>query len=189
MNTSCRNRLSEMSGARHVSSSAAGLSRRARHVALAATLSLCATLLPATIAYADDHGDDHGRPIGGSCETTFAFTGPTTVDIAGTCHLRHLGLSTVVASQTATPLDNGTLFLTQTGAYTAANGDQLYTNVIAIAVFTSPTSVSFSGTETYRGGTGRFVDALGSAALAGSAHFTSASAGVGEYAVLGTISF
>jgi hypothetical protein len=98
-------------------------------------------------------------------------------------------LSTVVASQTATPLDNGTLFLAQTGAYTAANGDQLYTNVIAIAVFTSPTSVSFSGTETYRGGTGRFVDALGSVALAGSAHFTSAAAGVGEYSVLGTISF
>ena len=189
MKASCRNRLSEMSGVRHVSLSAVGLARRSRHVALVATLGLCATLLPATIAYADDHGDDHGRTIGGRCETTFAFTGPTTIDITGTCHLRHLGLSTLVSSQTATPLDNGTLFVTNTEVYTAANGDQLYANTIAIAVFTSPTSVSFSGTETYRGGTGRFVDALGSVALAGSAQFTSANGGVGEFAVLGTISF
>jgi hypothetical protein len=98
-------------------------------------------------------------------------------------------LTTVIASQTATPLDNGTLFITNTAVYTAANGDQLYANAIAIGVFTSPTSVSFSGTETYRGGTGRFDDALGSVALAGSAQFTSATEGVGEFSVLGMISF
>ena len=189
MNAWCRNMLSEMSGLRHVSLGAVGLSRRSRHVALVATLSLCATLLPATIAYADDRGDDHSRKMGGRCETTFAFTGPTTVDLTGTCHLRHLGLSTVVASQTVMPLDNGTLLIANTGVYTAANGDQLYTNALAIGVFTSPTSVSFSGTETYRGGTGRFEDALGSVALAGSAQFTSTTEGVGEYSVLGTLSF
>lgn len=189
MNASCRNMLSEMSVVRYVSLGAVGLCRRSRHVVLAATLGLCATLLPATTAYADDHGDDRGRTIGGSCEAMFAFTGATTVDITGTCHLRHLGLSTFAQSQTVTPLDNGTLLITNTGVYTAANGDQLYTNFIGIGVPTSATTVSFSGTETYRGGTGRFVDALGSVALAGSAQFTSATTGVGEYSVLGTISF
>jgi hypothetical protein len=172
------------SGVRNGRFSVAGLFRRGRRVALLATMGLIALLLPVTIAYADDHS----RSMGGRCDTTFAFTGATTVDLNGTCHLTHLGLTTIVASQTATPLDNGTLFITNTVVYTAANGDQLYANFVGIGVFTA-IGVSFSGTETYRGGTGRFDNALGSVALSGTAQFTSATAGVGGFTTLGTISY
>ena len=87
------------------------------------------------------------------------------------------------------PLPNGTLQITNAIVYTAANGDELFANFIGIGQFTSPASVSFSGTETYDGGTGRFSDASGSAAIVGTAQFTSAIGGVGEFTGNGTISY
>jgi hypothetical protein len=179
---------SDVSDIGHASLDGVGIFSHSRRVVLVATLGLCATLLPATIAYADDHDADHIRLMGGHCTTTFAFTGATTVDLQGTCRLRNLGVTTVAASQTATPLDNGTLFVTNTTVYTAASGAQLYANFVGIGVLTTG-GISFSGTETYRGGTGRFDDALGSVAISGSAQFTSPTAGVGEFTALGTISF
>lgn len=171
-------------------SKAAGSLRRGHRLAGAATLVLCSTFLAASFAQADGHDDDPTRPMGGQCDTTFTFTGATTVAIAGTCHLRHLGVAQVVATQTVTPRDDGTMFVTNSTVYTAANGDKLFAGTVGIGVYTpnstAPTGVAFSGTESYRGGTGRFAGALGSSALAGTATF---SAGTGEYTTLGTISY
>jgi hypothetical protein len=86
------------------------------------------------------------------------------------------------------PTPDGTLLIVNTAVYTAANGDKLFSTFLGSGVPTS-TGVSFSGTETYDGGTGRFADATGSATLVGSAEFTSPSAGVGQYSVEGTISY
>ena len=165
-----------------------GAMGRIGRLALLAVAGLLATALPITNAFADDNGPDTSRTMSGQCTTTFAFTSATTVNLHGTCHLRNLGLTIVSASQSVTPLDNGTLLVTNNAVYTSARGDQLYATAIAIGVPTA-TGVSFSGTESYRGGTGRFVDALGSVAVFGSATFTSASAGTGEFKTLGVISF
>ncbi|HEY1458872.1 MAG TPA: hypothetical protein VGH59_02315 [Casimicrobiaceae bacterium] len=87
------------------------------------------------------------------------------------------------------PVVNASELIVNTTVYTAANGDMLFSNFVGAGVFTSATGVSFSGTETYDGGTGRFADATGSAALPGTAEFTSPTAGVGQYSVEGTISY
>src|SRR5262249_16067768 len=145
--------------------------------ALATILCLCAGMMPGPSAYADDHS----RPMGGSCNTVFAFTGVGTSEYEGTCHLLHLGLTHVVATRIIIPGSGGTLILTDVAVYTAANGDELFANFVGIGTFTAPTSVSFSGTATYVGGTGRFADASGSATLNGTAQFTSAIGGVGNY--------
>jgi len=129
------------------------------------------------------------RPLDASCQTTFAFTPTGSIHLEGTCHYTHLGLTTVVAEQIAIPQPDGTLYLVNTAVYTAANGDELFGTFVGTAVFTPTVAVSFSGTEAYAGGTGRFADATGTAAPVGGAEFTSAIAGVGHFSGGGTISY
>jgi len=127
--------------------------------------------------------------MGGKCETTFAFTGPTTSHYEGTCNLLHLGLTHVVAAQAVTFNPDGTLHIVDVAIYTSANGDQLVGYFDGVGTFISSTEFSFVGTETYNGGTGRFADASGSAVLTGVAIFTSPNGGIGEYAAKGTLSY
>ena len=159
--------------------------RRHRARVVAMTFALC-SVLP-SIQSANAGG--HDRPMGGSCATAFEFTGVGAVQLEGTCQLLHLGLTSTVATQIVIPLPDGTLHITNAIVYTAANGDELYANFLGVGEFTSPSSVSFSGTETYDGGTGRFANASGSAAIVGTAQFTSATGGVGEFTGNGTISY
>jgi len=151
------------------------------------SLGTCGILLPVMNASGDPAAPS--RPLHGSCQTTFAFTQTGSIDIEGTCYYSHLGLTTSVAEQIILPGPGGTQLIFNTAVYTAANGDMLFSNFVGAGVFTSATGVSFSGTETYDGGTGRFADATGSATLVGTAEFTSPSAGVGQYSVEGTISY
>ena len=65
------------------------------------------------------------RPWKGDCEVYAQFTSATTLTFAGTCHLAHLGRTTVVAYQTITAVPTGFTF-TNTATYTAANGDELH---------------------------------------------------------------
>jgi hypothetical protein len=84
------------------------------------------------------------------------------------CHLTHLGLTTAITEETVTFTPTGLVFVT-TVAYTAANGDQLFTTNSGTG--TPPDQngvVHFSGTETVTGGTGRFADASGSFSFTGS---------------------
>src|SRR5881396_523394 len=104
------------------------------------------------------------RPLQVSCQTAFAFTQTGSIHVEGICHYSHLGLTSAVAEQIVIPQPDGTLHIVNTAVYTAANGDALFSTFVGTGVFT-PSGVSFSGTETYHGGTGRFVGATGSAAL------------------------
>ncbi|SRR6266567_2517053 len=143
-------------------------------------------VVPLTVAQADD---GHVHSIAGHCDTTFNFTGPTTVHLTGNCVIHGIGSVTADAVQTVTPRDDGTLFITNATTYTTHNGDKLFGNFVGVGVFVDSAHATFSGTESYRRGTGKFADAVGSVALAGSATFTSPSGGVGEFDTIGTIAF
>jgi hypothetical protein len=136
------------------------------------------------------------RPVSGSCATTFAPVAappPETcsafeaapsafVSIAGECRLTHLGRSSVLATQQllflldnagrpvivdGAPIVNG---LRNCGVFTAADGDQLrHTTTGTVAPGTEPGTVTFDGTITITGGTGRFGGASGQASFDGSA--------------------
>ncbi len=147
----------------------------------------CAALMPMTAALGDDRGGAQAQQLDTRCSTTFQFQADGTIALAGTCQFRHLGKLSVKATQTAEELPNHTLLITNNVTYTAANGDQLFADFLGLGT-PNATGITFSGTETYRRGTGRFADAVGSAALVGSAIYTSPTGGTGEYVGLGGIS-
>jgi hypothetical protein len=125
---------------------------------------------------------------GGNCETTFQFTGPTTIHIDGHCTLLHLGATTLVAEQTVTQNPDGTLGAVNDSVYTAANGDQLFSHFVGVA-FPGAAGLDLSGSETFDGGTGRFRDVEGHTVLQGTVQFTSPSSGIGRYTVSGIFDF
>jgi hypothetical protein len=100
-----------------------------------------------------------------------------------------LGLSTIAAEQEVTFNADGTATIIHDSVYTAANGDQLFSVVTATGVFLSPTLIALSDTEAFSGGTGRFVDAAGSANVAGVAQFTGPSGGVGMFSTQGQLAY
>jgi hypothetical protein len=157
-----------------------------RKLALAVTL---AVLVSGGDALADRSGGKSvTRPMAGGCETEFMFTSETTIFLAGECHLRHLGLVTVEATQKLTFNFDGTVTIDHDSVYTAANGDRLFATVTASGPFTPPT-VAFAGTESYTGGTGRFVSATGGANVVGGAQITGPEGGVGSFAVIGNLTY
>lgn len=160
------------------------IGRRARAIASVA----CGALLPMSAAIADDHSNGQARAADVRCNTTFQFQQDGTSLLQGTCVFRHLGKVGVKATQTVEELANHTLLLTNNTTYTLANGDLLFADVLALGT-PNATGVTFSGTETYRRGTGRFADAVGSIALTGSATYTSPSGGTGEYVGIGFIAY
>ncbi len=141
------------------------------------------------------HGSPVARPAGGRCQTTFEFLAPEAeqppnvqrIRILLNCNLRHLGLTSGEATQTLTFTGPTTMNLVNSSTYTAANGDELYAEFIGTGTLDPVAlSVTFEGTETYLGGTGRFEGATGSSALAGSASLISSS---GFYQTTGSITF
>lgn len=151
--------------------------------AVAATAAIA--LLPMQSALAKDQG----RGLNGACETEFVFTGPDTAIVTGSCRYGHLGRTHCIAEQTVTFTSAVTLEIENDGVCTAANGDELWTSFSGTGVLMPTGEIVFSGTETYDGGTGRFVDATGSAVLSGSAQFTSPSGGVGSFSLRGRIAY
>ena len=114
-------------------------------------------------------GGLESRPWKSACEGTAIFTGPTTLRITGICIIAHLGRSTLEATESVVPGPNGTSVLNAVNAYTAANGDILYTTSTGVSTLTPDFSgVTFTGVETAVGGTGRFKNATGSATRIGS---------------------
>ena len=94
---------------------------------------------------------------------TAQFVSPT--DFVGTGHATHLGAYTEVGSVAFSPPDAAGVFpIDGWAVYTAANGDELH------ATFDGQlngATGAITATLTYAGGTGRFADAGGSAALSG----------------------
>ena len=131
------------------------------------------------------------RPAGGSCVTTVApasFVFPLlTITLDGVCHLRHLGRATMHATQI---IDVTTGLFSNETIYIAANGDELHTTFAGVPT-SSPGSldITFDGTETFVGGTGRFASATGTTTAQGSATLAADQSGVGEYRMEGWITF
>ncbi len=143
---------------------------------------LTAAALVASAATAAAGGPDAGRPLKGSCETTFSPVGAPagsppvqTFDIALTCRLTHLGLTGGAAIQQVTFGNPPYAIATPQIVYVAANGDELHASFEGQGIpgpdgFT----VAFVGTTTYRGGTGRFANATGWSLDTGSASLATA---------------
>jgi hydroxyethylthiazole kinase-like sugar kinase family protein len=101
------------------------------------------------------------------------------------CQLEHLGRATAVAEQVVIFTGPTTAIASNTTIYTAANGDQLFATWTGTSTTIGP-DAAFSGPETYAGGTGRFVDASGSAWISGTASFVT---NTGQFTVEGTLGY
>jgi hypothetical protein len=127
--------------------------------------------------------------MSGNCATAFAVQPTGAIAIAGTCHLAHLGKSAYQAIQTIVPNPDGSVQITVTGFYTAANGDRLYSSISGTGRFTGGSSVMYTTTETYSGGTGRFAHATGVVTDVGVASFTGPTTGTSSYTTTGWIAY
>lgn len=125
------------------------------------------------------------RPWKGDCIVYAQITSATTLTFAGTCQLAHMGRTSVVAYQTITAVPSGFTF-TNTATYTAANGDELHTITTDGTATPSATGLTLAGTETAVGGTGRFVNASGTATMTGTVRFDT---GIGAYRLDGRLTY
>jgi hypothetical protein len=128
------------------------------------------------------------RPLSGRCVTTFAPIPRPLPAVyrqvaTGTCHLAHLGRTTLLLVQDINFAAGTQTSVTVT--YTAANGDILR----AVNTGTSTrigTGVAFSATVTFVGGTGRFAHATGEARAVGTADFV---ANTSDYTLDGWLAY
>jgi hypothetical protein len=96
-------------------------------------------------------------------------------------------MTTFVTTETVVPRPDGRFDVNSVNAYTAASGDILSTVGAAIATLTPDFSgITFAGTETAVGGTGRFSNASGVATRIGSTRFSDSR---GSYEHLGTLTY
>lgn len=139
------------------------------------------------------------RPIKGSCDTfitplTPPGVFPAIIAVDTACHLSHLGLTAgstdfEVITPSGPPV--GTVLPVSISVplitYTAANGDQLFSTFVGTGGIDFATGVAtFDGTETYLGGTGRFLHATGQSHTVGAGSlFTN----LGALTMSGTISY
>jgi len=123
-----------------------------------------ATLAPRTLVPVS-------RPLSGQCETQFTVVPLSATQVrhldTGTCWLKHLGRTTVFLNLVI-DFPAGTL-VSEELTYTAPNGDVLRAAIVGTFALTGPTTVAFSGSQTFTGGTGRFERASGSAPFEGTA--------------------
>jgi hypothetical protein len=130
-------------------------------------------------------------PIKGEFTTQFSFTSPPPVaqlTLSGGGWVSHLGKATcsslnevVDFTQQPLPTMTGTLTLT------AANGDTLTGEMDAVAIPAEDGSITFFGTLTFTGGTGRFAGATGTAEFGGTGTPTSMFGGIGQFAFEGAV--
>jgi hypothetical protein len=133
------------------------------------------------------------RPAGGSCDTDITVLPPLAgypanvlrLHIDYGCQLRHLGRTTASVEQIVVFTGPTTATASNTGTYTAANGDQLFASWTGTATINGP-AITFSGPETIAGGTGRFTNASGSTWVEGTASFVTST---GQFTSVGTVSY
>ena len=156
-----------------------------------------ALVLASSPTAAQDKAATPVRPYGGSCSvaiTPLTPPGvfPQVVQFNYDCILKHLGRTTALATQTislAGPPVGNVLIVTTVNetTYKAANGDLLYATFAGSGeIDLSTGNVVFDGTETFNGGTGRFVKAKGTAALEGMASIL---INVGFFTANGTLAY
>ena len=150
----------------------------------------CAFLIVAAIASTAPLSSHAGKlvPFRASFDTVFQLNSPPpilNVTVQGEGIGLHVGKSSTFTTNQVTNVITGA----STANYTviAANGDTLSFEDDFITLPTS-TGVTFEGTYTIIGGIGRFSGATGSGTVTGSADFTGANVGVGQFTFDGTIS-
>lgn len=119
------------------------------------------------------------RPHGGTCSTVVTPLSPPgdfpqVLRIDADCALTHLGRTSGQTTQYVVPAGPPgatiPLVITNTMRYRAANGDELNMWFAGTGQLDPVTGeVTFVGTDTYQGGTGRFAHATGTATTQGSA--------------------
>jgi hypothetical protein len=129
------------------------------------------------------------RPFRASFTTEFSSTAAfplVHVTVTGEGQALHMGRTEASTTNQVVNLITGAGTATYT--LTAANGDTLVVDMTVSTQFPSPTQITFAGSFSVTGGTGRFTGATGSGSIEGSATFTSQSDGVGEFSLDGEIS-
>ncbi len=119
-------------------------------------------------------------------DSTVAFP-IASVHVVGEGPVTHLGLTQIETTDQVVNLVTGSA--TATYHFVAANGDDitvLFTEVFLPA--TIPPNLTFLGSWTITGGTGRFAGASGSGTTEGTVIFTGPDVGVGHFTMTGTIS-
>ena len=96
----------------------------------------------------------------------------------------YLGNYTIFTDSQVFVFEDPLVQITQS-VMTAANGDELWWDGDGTATQPTPTTVIFSGTFTFTGGTGRFENATGGGTFAGTADLAAAT---GQYVMDGEIS-
>ena len=108
------------------------------------------------------------------------------ISVTGQGNASHMGATTAVTDTQVVNVIDGSATATYT--LTGANGDTVVLEMIFQTTFLPRNAVTFEGTYTVTGGTGRFYGATGAGVLAGSAIVTGPNMGVGAFSVTGTIS-
>ena len=108
------------------------------------------------------------------------------ISVTGHGNASHLGATSAVTDNQIVNVNTG--MATATYTLTGANGDTVVLEMIFQTTFLPNNAVTFEGTYTVTGGTGRFYGATGSGDLAGSAIATGPNIGIGSFSVAGTIS-
>jgi hypothetical protein len=127
-------------------------------------------------------------PIRGACELAIQPAEPVSPGVikqldVGTCHISHLGRSTMVSDKIINLMTG-----TQTAdvALTAANGDMIHASGKGTNTMVEPGKIAFRVELTITGGTGRFSDASGMIVSQGVAELATAKA---QLTMAGTIRF
>ena len=108
------------------------------------------------------------------------------ISVTGQGNASHLGATSAVTDNQIVNVNTG--MATATYTLTGANGDTVVLEMIFQTTFLPNNAVTFEGTYTVTGSTGRFYGATGSGDLAGSAFVTGPNTGIGSFSVAGTIS-
>ncbi len=108
------------------------------------------------------------------------------ISVTGQGNASHLGAISAVTDNQIVNIETGSATATYT--LTGANGDTVVLEMIFQTTFLPNNAVTFEGTYTVTGGTGRFYGATGSGDLAGSAIVTGPNTAIGSFSVAGTIS-
>ena len=108
------------------------------------------------------------------------------ISVTGEGNATHLGATSAVTDNQIVNVNTG--MATATYTLTGANGDTVVLEMIFQTIFLPNNAVTFEGTYTVTGGTGRFCGATGSGGLAGSAFVTGPNTAIGSFSVAGTIS-
>ncbi len=130
-------------------------------------------------------------PIRGNFDTAFTFTSPPPVaqlTLTGSGWGSHLGKATCYSGDEVVDFTLPIPAMSATLELTAANGDTLVAVMAAAVIPNIDGSITFSGTLTFTGGTGRFAGASGTAPFDGTGTPTSPTGGIGWFSFEGTVS-